>query len=357
VRDGFEAGGVPGGVRVRGPVDVPELDLGCGPVGVQVERKGELEQLLPLVPVDVEGEVDRRRPGGQGDLLDHAGGTKRPGDPHPDQGRGVDEDLDGLRLRQLGDVAGVVLVDVPGVPLGGRVPVELEQVAAPVHGDQLPVGCEVAHRRKQPVGVDGDGDERIPQHDAVRPAFDRRSRRRRPGAPPGGGNRDEPGAVARPADSAERWDPAQRIRPGVQRERLLPRAGELRHRRLDQRAQGAGDLRVVAFGLAVHPGDRRAGQDVVELLEQHQAPGFLERVVGVLGASSHGDDGRPQLRLPQQVLAAAVAALGAGLGCVGAAVEFEVELPRPDGRLWILGLRGLEEAARGGQLDPGRPLE
>ncbi len=43
---------------MRRAVHVPELDLRRRPVGVHVEREGELEQLLPLVPVDAG--VDRR---------------------------------------------------------------------------------------------------------------------------------------------------------------------------------------------------------------------------------------------------------------------------------------------------------
>lgn len=38
---------------MRDALHVPELDLGRGAVGVHVEREGELEELLPLVPVDV----------------------------------------------------------------------------------------------------------------------------------------------------------------------------------------------------------------------------------------------------------------------------------------------------------------
>ena len=199
VRTGLEAGRVPGRVLVRGSEDVAELDLGGRAFGVQVEREGELEQLLPLVPVDVEGEIDRWGPGGQSDLLDQARCAERPHHAHSDQGRSVDEDLDRLRAGELGDVSQVVVVEVPGVPLGGSVPVQLEQVPASALRDQLAVGGQVAHRGEQPVGVNGDGDEAVDQHDARGPALDRRSGARRTGttAQPCTGRGTVAGAVVR----------------------------------------------------------------------------------------------------------------------------------------------------------------
>ena len=95
----------------------------------------------------------------------------------------------------------------------------------------------------------------------------------------------------------------------------------------------------------------------MELLQQHRAPDLLELVVGVGRAVPHRSGGGPQLGLPQQVLAAAVALLGARLGGVGAAVVFEVELADPGGRVGVLVAGGGEERFWVGQHHARRPLE
>ncbi len=72
------------------------------------------------------------------------------------------------------------------------------------------------------------------------------------------------------------------------------------------------------------------------------------QVVGRVGEpGAHGRRRRPQLGLPQQVFAAAVALLGLCLAGEGGAVEFEVQLADPDGRLGVLGLGLREEGLRG----------
>ena len=60
VRDGLEACRIPRGVRVGGPHDVTELDLGGGAVGVHVHRDAEREQLLLLVPASSSATAWRR---------------------------------------------------------------------------------------------------------------------------------------------------------------------------------------------------------------------------------------------------------------------------------------------------------
>jgi hypothetical protein len=62
---------------------VPELHLARGPLGTHVEWERELQQALPLVPVDAGGDLQGRRAGRERDLL---------------------------------LVPPVVLVDVPGIP-------------------------------------------------------------------------------------------------------------------------------------------------------------------------------------------------------------------------------------------------
>ncbi|ETJ03620.1 MAG: hypothetical protein Q605_AUC00816G0002 [Actinomyces urogenitalis DORA_12] len=63
------SGGVPRGVLVGRTLDVPELHLRGGHRGHDIHREGELEQLHPLVPVNVEAELNLLGAGPQADLL------------------------------------------------------------------------------------------------------------------------------------------------------------------------------------------------------------------------------------------------------------------------------------------------
>ena len=80
----------------------------------------------------------------------------------------------------------------------------------------------------------------------------------------------------------------------------LPRAGERVRARLDR-----GEI---ALGVGVHEADRRARQDVVELLQQEQLPQPVE-----LGARVVAAQAREELGVVKGLLAAAVAPLRARL--------------------------------------------
>ena len=100
----------------------------------------------------------------------------------------------------------------------------------------------------------------------------------------------------------------------------------------------------------------------MELQQQHGLPRALERLARVdvgRGAAARADGGRrrPQLGLAQQGLVAAVALLGSQLRGEDAAVQLEVHLAAPHGRLRVLGLGILEELPGGADRDPRRPLE
>ncbi len=84
----------------------------------------------------------------------------------------------------------------------------------------------------------------------------------------------------------------------------------------------------------------------MELLKQHQAPESFEFGRRIACAGTDRSGGAPQFRFPQQMLAAPVAALGIGLAGVGAAVEFKVHFPHPDGEVRIVRL-GAGEEVRG----------
>ncbi len=101
--------------------------------------------------------------------------------------------------------------------------------------------------------------------------------------------------------------------------------------------------------LAVHPGNRTARKDVVELQQQHRLPRTLQFFVRVRDPVPHGCGRGPVLGLPQEVLVAPIALFRAQLRGEHPAVQLEVELSRPDGSIRILGLRLREE--RFGRVD------
>src|SRR5205085_4266467 len=100
----------------------------------------------------------------------------------------------------------------------------------------------------------------------------------------------------------------------------------------------------VARRVLVDEPDRRAGEDVVELLEEQQLPEPLELGTRIFAAA--GD--REQLGVVQPLFGPAVAALDEGLRRIGAAVVLEIELADDDGSRAGLGLERLEELPRRG---------
>jgi hypothetical protein len=108
--------------------------------------------------------------------------------------------------------------------------------------------------------------------------------------------------------------------------------------------EGPLDARVGLDCLAIDAGDRRAGEDVVELVQQHVAPVLLEDGPAVV-AHEHGQG----LDLMQFAFDEAVVALDAPLRRVRALVGLEVELADVGvGDLALL--EGTEEVPRGGVL-------
>ena len=88
------------------------------------------------------------------------------------------------------------------------------------------------------------------------------------------------------------------------------------------------DLGQVALGVLVDEPDRRAREDVVELLQEQQLPEPVELGARIVAARGGGEE----LRVVKRDLRAPVAALRPRLRRVGAAVVLEVELAEDDGR-------------------------
>jgi hypothetical protein len=117
--------------------------------------------------------------------------------------------------------------------------------------------------------------------------------------------------------------------------------------------EACADGGVVPLRVLVDPGDGAAGQDVVELLQEHQPPEPLQFGCGVRERAADGGRGAPEFSLTQEVLTAPVAALGLRLAGVRAAVEFKVHLPHPDGQGGVPLLCLGEEALGGTHPDLG----
>jgi hypothetical protein len=147
------------------------------------------------------------------------------------------------------------------------------------------------------------------------------------------------------------------VRCRVRREPHRAGAGERGEAGAHNALQPFRQLPVRGARLAVYPGDRAARQDVVELHQQRLQPDLVELGVRVGEAGPQRRRGRPQLRLAEQVLGAAVALLHRRLAGVGAAVVLEVQLAAPHRRVRVLGLGVGEELRRRPDGDPRRAVE
>ena len=141
------------------------------------------------------------------------------------------------------------------------------------------------------------------------------------------------------------------MRSGVEAEIGIPLADQRLHRVRDDLLQGNRDRGVVPFRILMDPGDRAAGQDVVELLQQHQVPKPLDFRRRVFGAAAHRGGGGPELGFAEQVLAAPIALFGVRLRGVGASVQLQIHLAQPHRWGRVVGLGLLEETLRTGHPD------
>jgi hypothetical protein len=244
--------------------------------------------------------------------------------------------------------------------------VELEQTGRPA--EHLPVDRQVDHRRQQAVGIHPDPELSVVQHPVVAHPYRPVLPAPAPRGPPQGRGR-HPAGQATIGQVLARSPPGLLARAGIEDHHLGTGGGrgvghgpplalpQGRHRGRHEPLQVLGHPGVGGLGFLVDPGDRAPRQDVVELMEEHGGPRIGQGPVGILGARVDRGGGCPQLGLAQQVLAAPVTGLGAGLARVGAPMLLEVELPRPHRRIGVLGLGRPEERRGGLDRHPGRALE
>ena len=179
-----------------------------------------------------------------------------------------------LHRRERGDihrVKAIVRVDIPGVPVLGVVFMQLEKVAARAGREDFSSRLLVVDRREKAVFVPSHAEQTV-LHD---PAGDRHrfdlGCGRIVDRPPSARGRVDPAGV--PVDLN---DLATRMRVRVEDHQVVTDTG---HGGLGggDDASGRLDHRLeLALGVLVHPVDARAGQDVVELVDEEALPGLLQ---------------------------------------------------------------------------------
>jgi len=304
---------------VRRPLGVGERHL-VGRVGrTHVEWEAHLQQLVLLVPVDGRMELDppsvRVEPH---DLAQRAALADPALERDLSAQRPVRRDRPRVGGRAVAARLEVGRVDVPGVEVHRQVLVELEPVAG--RRQRLAARRLVDDAFDVAVLAESHSQIRVLQY--------------------------------QPVDSdyiARFYDPAGRVRLRFDDDKLAGRiisdlvSGDSdrvdrRFACADQRFEGRLELGEVAACVVVHEPDRRAGEDVVELLQQQELPEPVE-----LGAWIVAARGRQELGIVQQLLAHAVAALREGLRRVHAAVVLEVELADDHGTVGVLSFQRFEE--------------
>ena len=361
---------VPRGVGVDRSRELAELDLPGHLVGVQVQGEGHLEQALAVAPLDVAADVEACRPGGELVGLLEPGRPFGPADPHPRHERAAVDERDLVGLEDRRRPADVEVLDVPGVVLDGKVRVELQHAGHLAGSHCFPAGRQVDERRDVAVAVDDDPDEAVVEDDAVGAV--RGGHRSHTGREVGRGQGDAHRAgvhpLGRPAvgellplgvDHLCHCDAAVRDRRRVHvGDGVGPRAGDGPHRVADDLLELGLDPLVGLGGLSVDPADGRAGEDVVELVQEHVLPQRVQALhhLGSGGVGAVRGD-HPGLGLAQPRLAAAVAGLSGGLRGERAAVHLEVELADPPRGVGVLLDRLVEETGRRLDLQLRRALE
>ena len=256
-------------------------------------------------------------------------------------------------------------VDVPRVELARMVLVQLKHVGAGSGCEHLAVVLFVEDRSEQTGVVPADAQQLVLEP-AVgdrhfgrgassgpgRPEVDRRvpARRHRDGdqlGPVVSVDLHELVAVARRRVEHDDARPIERGDP----------LGDCPLRGVDEIGRERLDPGVVAQAVLVRPVDARAGDDVVELVEQQHLPGLVERRGRIPAPVAARRRGRPQLGRAQRLLVAPVGALDGPVGGVRPPVVFEVELTHPDREVGRLGPHLLPERRNGVDLDSGHTVE
>ena len=340
---GLKAGLVPGGVGVGLALDIAELDLKGGLVGVDVHGELGLQQVLVELPIHLRLEVDPAGIGVEVDLLDDLAAAAVKDQLQNRLHSAVGDPAQLSEVIHIPGLFGVEHIDVPVVVIDGLV-----LVAADPGGlaglQDLAVVFLVENGGEGTRLVEGDGVEGSLQVVVI-------------AAGEGGsglGLDGLQGLIALGGDALDIGHSAGLgLLDGVDGAVLVAQAGGLHIAQADDvialEAQGVEDGHgialacqsgqplvdpgldlvgqglVLGLGHVVDLGDGGAGENVVELVEQDDIP--PEPGVGLVGVIlvQHAQ----QLQVHQQLLGAAVALLVPTHGGVGAAVVLKVELALP----------------------------
>ena len=326
----LELGGIPRARRMGRASDHAELDVAHRHVAAHIEGKRHRQQVFVVVPIEFHVHEQLRTVGAQlvGDRRCRR--PERPMHPGtPDERAGV-EDFDPLGDGDRHPAGAGPRFEVPGVVLHRLVDGEFEHcgelsgrhdlAGAGEIDDRGDVACSIPAHCEVAVGH-----RRVRQHHSIvdwlgleRSGAERRDRNPYRDAAIG----EDLTVVACVVSS-----------PGVEHDHLLDRsvgrigepasrADRIGEQRRDACFQLGADLCEHRFGVGVHPGDRRARKDVVELLREHVLPEMVD--VGI--ASERRS---PQFGFDQEAFAPAVAELGLDLAGQGASMRFEVQLTAP----------------------------
>jgi hypothetical protein len=281
------------------------------------------EEHTAIVPVERRLDIEARRIVGQHIGLGDGRGAIAADDPDRGARRAGVGDGDALDIGDGFAALGIILLDIPGVPIARLVDGIGKELIART-GQRFAAARLVKERRERAVGSDGGPENGV---------LDMRDTDAEAG---------DGALVARHHSDTERWHGAGACGQEASRERRIDdeQCIALPFRQLGgddlegavlREAAGGDDAAELGFGVLIHFADGGAGQDVVELVLEHDTPLRLERLRRS-GADEMGERG-DGLGGDQRALGLAVQALDAGLGGERGAMQFEIDFAGPDREL------------------------
>ncbi len=347
-----------------GAAHMTELHLKAGfrRKNAGVERR--LEETVVVLPVEQRVEPHERRVGIDDQvLLDLALVAQPPAAAQPPLDRAVCDHFARDQLARRAQLARQIRVNVPVVPTERHVLTEQEGVQRSSLPQFAPAAA-IHKRRDRAVFVKGDDGERRGERvllvkeggGRVRSRVGQRERRRRQRRQrhPRHGGEGVSAQIGHALAPRARDDLARREggiphvvareREGVDRRHgiVVRRGGQCVRRPLAQRLPHGAHL-LLAHGVRL--GDTRAGQDVVELVEQQRLEQRTHRLVGCLAPVRRRLGDGEELEVVQPDLDLAVVALDLVLVGERAAVQLEIHLARIQRRLGHFPLERVHEVA------------
>ena len=127
-------------------------------------------------------------------------------------------------------------------------------------------------------------------------------------------------------------DPGDPVGRGIEDGQAQPVAAEGEQGVPGAAQGGITDAGNILPRLFVDPGNGRAGQNIMELIDQEQLPGFLQRRGRIFRPAGKGGHGGEHFPHAQDVLRPAVPLFDQRLGGIGSPVAGEIQLPAVNGQ-------------------------